>query len=934
MTDTTPRSIVVREASTHNLKQVSCEIPHQKLTVVTGVSGSGKSSLAFDTVYAEGQRRYVETLSTYVRQFLAQMRKPPVKGLDNLQPSLAIRQNNPISNARATVGSITELDHHLQTLFSGVGTVVCYQCAETVIPYTPTDVVQWLKSNAANERVVVVAELAPEEDAGMATLLQQLGADGFRRLWIGDSIVDIESEEALAVLDAPFLHVVIDRIQVNDDDARLFESIEAAMERGSHVAITLLWDRRDDTGRPAQRRFESSYRCSACGAEHHEPVPALLSPDSGWGDCEDCNGYGRRAGVDLNKLIPDTRLSIEKGAIASFRTPKMSKHQKDLASACVRIGIPVDIPWDDLHPADKAIALYGGKGYIGAVGVLEDLRSHYRYKPSVAMLLSRYTGYVPCATCAGSGLGRSARAVKIDGLHIGEVQELRLEVLGPWLQRLPLAPTVLAAVEPLIKELLSRSDFLVRAGAGYLTLSRRGRTLSGGELHRVMLATSIGRGLTDTCYVLDEPTAGLHAADTERLMGIITELRDLGNTVLVVEHDPDVMAAADHIIELGPMGGDEGGRLLFEGTYRALRASDTPTGRMLRTEARYDTPAPYSPTQGFLTLGDARLHNVRGVRVAFPKGAMTAVTGISGSGKSTLVHDILYTVLMRERGIADTENDPGDVELSGDDFDEIVLVSQDAITSNSRSSALTLTDAYTPVRDLFAGTEAAMRQGLTPGHFSFNVASGRCPRCDGTGALTVEMHFLADVELPCDVCEGKRFQPNVLAVTWNGLSIADVFELTVDQAMQVFASEARIRNRLAPLVEVGLGYLRLGQSVAQLSGGEKQRLKLASYLTGGKQSDARRLFIFDEPTVGLHMQDVAVLLKALKRLTEEGNTVIVVEHNLDLVRASDWVVDMGPGAGPAGGEVVFEGSLHEMLTSPAGESQTAQWLQREAAAGA
>lgn len=930
MKSSSARAIEVREASTHNLKSISCSIPHQRLTVVTGVSGSGKSSLAFDTVYAEGQRRYVETLSTYVRQFLQQMRKPPVKSIDNLQPSLAIRQNNPISNARATVGSITELETHLQTLFSGVGTVYCYRCSEIVRPYTPTDVVQWLKSEARGERVIITAEVAPEEDAGMATLLQQLAADGYRRLWIDHQLVDLESEDALAALEQESVHVVIDRIAVDEDDARLFESIEGAMGRGLHVANVMLWDRRDANGVPAVRRFESRYICSSCGAEHHEPVPALLSPDSGWGDCEDCNGYGRRAGVDLNKLVPDTRLSIEKKAIAAFRTPKMSKHQRDLASACVRIGVPVDVPWDEMHPTDRRLVLYGGKGLLGAVEVLEDLRSNYRYKASVAMLLARYTGYVTCATCAGSGLGKTARAVKIDHMHIGEVQEMRLEVFATWLRDLPLRDELRQAIDPLIQEIIARVDFLVRAGAGYLSLSRRGRTLSGGELHRVMLATSIGRGLTDTCYVLDEPTAGLHASDTERLMTIITELRDLGNTVLVVEHDPDVIAAADHVLELGPYGGDAGGQLLFEGTYAQLRKSNTPSGQMLREQTTYTVPDAFVPTRGYLRVEGATLNNLRDVRAEFPIGAMTAVTGISGSGKSTLVHDVLYTALMRSRGIADGENDPGDVTIEGDNFTEVVLVSQDAITNNSRSSALTLTDAYTPVRELFAGTEAAHRQGLSAGHFSFNVAAGRCPRCDGTGALTVEMHFLADVELPCDVCEGKRFQPNVLAVQWNGLSIADVFELTVDQAMEVFEGEARLVARLTPLVDVGLGYLRLGQSVAQLSGGEKQRLKLASYL-GGRASKGERLFIFDEPTVGLHMRDVAVLIKALRRLTDEGHTVIVVEHNLDFVRACDWVVDLGPGAGPAGGEIVFEGSLATLIEDTSSVSVTGDWLRREMA---
>lgn len=918
-------AIEIHGASTHNLQSISCSIPHHKLTVVTGVSGSGKSSLAFDTVYAEGQRRYVETLSTYVRQFLQQMQKPPVQRIDNLQPSLAIRQNNPISNARATVGSISELENHLQILFSSAGTVFCYRCNEIVRPFSPTDVVQWLKENVLDERVIVTATVAPEEDVGMATLLQQLAADGFRRLWIEDSMVDIESEQALDALQQDTVQVIVDRIKVtSEDDARVFEAVEAAMGRGENVANVLFWDRRDENGVPAKRRFESSYICSACGAPHHEPVPVLLSPDSGWGDCEDCNGYGRRAGIDLHKLVPDQRLSIDKKAIAAFRTPRMRRYQRDLASECVLVGIPIDVPWEDMHPSDIKRVLYGDKDIRGAIEVLESFRTK-RYKMSVASMLARYTGYVKCATCAGSGLGKTARAVKIDRMHIGEVQDLRLESLQKWLPKIPLPEELHHAITPLLQEIQARVDFLVRAGAGYLSASRRGRTLSGGELHRVMLATSIGRGLTDTCYVLDEPTAGLHAADTDRLMGIVKELRDLGNTVLVVEHDPDVIAAADHVLELGPEGGERGGNLLFEGSYEELRASDGPTGQMLRSQAAYQQPEIYVPKRGYLALKGASLNNLRDLEVEFPIGAMTAVTGVSGSGKSSLVHDVLYTAMMRARGTAVGEQDPGDVEILNDDFSEVVLVSQDAIANNSRSSALTLTDAYTPIRNLFADSDGARRQGLTPGHFSFNVSSGRCPRCNGTGNTTVEMHFLADVELPCDVCEGKRFQPNVLEVRWEGWSISDIFELTVDKALEVFREYTAIVSRISPLHDVGLGYLRLGQPVTKLSGGEKQRLKLASYI-GGRRSKGDRLFIFDEPTVGLHLRDVEVLVRALRQLTDTGHTVIVVEHNLDFIRTCDWVIDLGPGAGPAGGEIVYAGSLAELLQDDAVSSQTAQWL--------
>lgn len=929
------RDIEVVEASTHNLKAVSCRIPQQKLTVVTGVSGSGKSSLAFDTVYAEGQRRYVETLSTYVRQFLQQMERPPVRDIRNLQPSLAIRQGNPINNARATVATITELDHHFQTLFAGAGTVICYSCGEVVKPWSPTDVVGWLKSEARDERVIVFAEVVPEEDEGTATLLQQLAADGFTRIWLDDDrLVDIESEDALASLDYDRLRVVVDRMKVGDDTARLFEAVESAMTRGANAALIQLYDRKDaQSGARPLRRFESRYRCSSCGAEHHEPVPALLSPDSGWGDCEDCSGYGRRPGIDPLKLIPNVNASLDQGAVTMFTTPRMSRHQRALLAACLEKGVDIDLPWHELSDDDKDFVFYGEPGgYRGVEGVFQELRED-RYKTAIAVLLSRYTGYVDCVTCHGSGLGRAARAVRIGGDHIGQVYDRRIEVVLDWIRQLPIRDEVRAALGPLLDEIEDRLGFLCRAGAGYLTLRRHGRTLSDGELHRVMLATSIGRALTDTCYVLDEPTAGLHAQDTERLVGIIEELRDLGNTVIVVEHDTEVMGRAEHLIELGPAGGEAGGELLYEGSLAGLKKAKTPTGRVLRGEG-LARPERATLDRGFLTLSGANLHNLKNVSARFPKEAITVVTGVSGSGKSTLVHDVLYASLMRGRGAVDLERDPGQVQIEGDNFSEVVLVSQDAVSNNARSCPMTFTDAYTAVRDIFASTEYAHQHGLTPGHFSFNVPLGRCTRCDGLGIQTVEMHFIADVELTCDVCEGRRFNNEVLGATWRGFSIADVFEMTVDKALEAFASEERVTRRLAPLQEVGLGYIRLGQRVTQLSGGEKQRLKLASYLGGAaRRRDDARLFIFDEPTVGLHLQDVQVLLGAIRRLREEGNTIIVVEHNLSFALASDWLVDLGPGAGPTGGKLVWEGPVDQALScadDEAAASFTLTWLRKEA----
>ena len=924
------RAIVVEGAQTHNLRDVDCSVPHGALTVITGVSGSGKSSLAFDTIYAEGQRRYVETLSTYVRQFLQQMPRPPVRAIRHLQPSLALRQGNPINQARSTVGTVTELTDHLQLLFAALGEVICWRCAARVHPWTAAGVVDWLCEHAAGERVVVLADVRPSEGDGMGTLLQQLVADGYRRAWLDGAMIEIDGEAGLPLLDADRVMIVIDRLKVTAGDPRLHEAVEASFARGSRAAIVQLFDRKGDDGEPETRRFESTWTCSACGAEHHEPLPQLLSTESGIGDCEDCRGFGKRQGLDLQRVVPDPDLSLERGAVAAFQTPRMRRHHRDLISAAMRMGIPTDVPWRSLARADRERVFEGAGGYRGVQGVFASLAAD-RYKPHIAVMINRYSGYVSCATCAGTGLGRLARAVRIDGLHLGQVLDLRIDELAEWLEGLRVDEERRRAVDPLVREIGGRLSFLRRSGASYLTPSRQARTLSGGELHRVLLATSIGRGLTNTCYVLDEPTAGLHAHDTERLIEVIEGLRDLGNTLVVVEHDTDVMRHADHVIELGPEGGDRGGQLLYEGSFAGLLDARTPTGEALRGELAGGAPPrvaqPVVAEGPFLEVLGARLHNLAGLDVRIPHGRLTAVTGVSGSGKSTLVHEVLYRLLMRPVGADDDEGAAPMATLRGADFDEVVLVSQDAIANNSRSCALTLTDAYSPVRELFAGTERARELGLTAGHFSFNTASGRCPRCEGTGTLTVELHFIADVRLTCDVCEGARFQAPVLAATYRGRSIADIFTMTVEEALEFFADQRPVVRRLRPLERVGLGYLRLGQSVTELSGGEKQRLKLAAYLPdAGATGGARRLFLFDEPTVGLHVRDVHVLLRALDGLVMQGDTVVVVEHNLELVRHADWVVDLGPGAGPDGGRLVWSGPVGEMVRGAPAESVTARHL--------
>ncbi len=896
--------IHVDEARTNNLKGVSCRFPHGRMTVVTGVSGSGKSSLAFDTVYAEGQRRYVETLSTYARQFLQQMRKPPVKAVRNVPPALALRQGNSVSGARSTVGSVTEVTEHLQLLFAGAGSTVCKQCGAPVTTWTPGTVVDWLVNNGDGERVIVLGTVRPLEDQGIAPLLRDLVADGYRRVLDEGRLVDLDAPEAADLLERDELRVVIDRLRIEADSQRLADSIETAFAFGERIADIVRWDDSERT----EWRFYDHHRCDVCATMHHEPIPALFEVQSTIGACGRCGGYGRTVGIDHHKVVPDPRLSIADGAVACFQTASMRKHRRRLVSAFERLGFPVDVPWVDLPTAAQEVVFRGDADFLGVRGFFRSLEDD-RYKPHIRILIARYRGYADCEECDGSGLSADARAVRIEGAHLGHVQRKTVTDMARWVRELELPGELAVALDPLITELHSRLTFLEDAGVGYLAVNRQARTLSGGEMHRVLLATSIGRMLTDTCYVLDEPTAGLHARDTARLMGVVRRLRDIGNTVIVVEHDPDVIREADHIVELGPAGGDAGGTLLYEGAFEGLRETDTPTGTMIRSGTQLVEVA--SRPDGFLALEGACVNNLRNVSVSFPRGQLSVVTGVSGSGKSSLVVDALHAKLMEARGQREQAALAPTV-LHGDSFDEVVLVDQSSIPRSVRSCALTFSGAYGPVRDLFSATPHARANGLKAGAFSFNTAGGRCERCDGTGVMTVEMHFIADVRLPCDVCDGKRFQPHVLATRYEGRTIADVFAMTVSSAIEFFSGSRSVVRRLEPLEKVGLGYVKLGQPTSELSGGELQRLKLASYV-GKAGGGAARLFIFDEPTVGLHMQDVRQLVVALRELTAAGHTIIVVEHNLDLVAASDWVVDLGPGPGAEGGRLVYEGRVAGLM---------------------
>jgi excinuclease ABC subunit A len=893
-------AIEVEAASTHNLKSVTCSFPHRRMTVVTGVSGSGKSSLAFDTVYAEGQRRYVETLSTYARQFLEQMSRPPVKAVRHVPPALALAQGNGMTNARSSVSSVTEVDDHLRLLYAAAGETFCASCGDRVERFTPARVQEVMVEAFPGERAVVIATVRPEAGESPAELLRQLGADGFRRVEVGGDLVTIDSEEALGALEDDAVRVVVDRVQIEAGSSRLVEAVEVAFRLGDCLADVVVWN--DE--RPA-RRFHDHLRCAACGRRHLDPVPALFDRSSSVGACGTCGGYGRTVGIDYGRVVPDPTLSIADGAIAPFQSKAMRHNQRSLMAACRAEGIDTETPWMDLAEEDRRRILGRGFGqYDGVRGFFGALEED-RYKPHIRIFMARYRGFSECQDCDGTGLSEDARAVRVAGKDLGSLERLRVEEALSWMKKLELPSSHARALEPLTREIISRLGFLDEAGVGYLSLNRPSRTLSGGEMHRVLLATSVGRSLTDTCYVLDEPTAGLHPEDTERLMAVVERLRDNGNTLIVVEHDPDVIARADHVVELGPAGGERGGTVVFEGNVEGLRAARTATGEALRSAP--SVPPILDEPERFLSVTGACVHNLRDVSARFPIGRMSVVTGVSGSGKSTLVGDVLCEKL---RGSAPPDGiDPlARVAVTGAEFSEVVLVDQAAISRSSRSCAVTLSGAYGPIRDRFAAQDEAKRRKLTAGSFSFNASGGRCERCEGTGVRIVEMHFMADVVLECDVCGGRRFGPDALSVRYRDVTIADVLEMSVEAAIEVFSDVPAVVRALEPLRAVGLGYLVLGQPTSQLSGGELQRVKLASYVSG-TGGDAQRLFIFDEPTVGLHVQDVRVLLDALRTLVDAGNTVIAVEHNLDFISACDWIVDLGPGAGPAGGKVVYEGPV-------------------------
>jgi excinuclease ABC subunit A len=905
------REIHIENARSHNLQGVSCRIPLAALTVVSGVSGSGKSTLAFDTLYAEGQRRYVTSLSTYARQFLERLPRPEVDSISHLPPAIAIEQRNRVTNARSTVGTATEILDHLRLLFAKIGETRCPDCDRRVLAGTAESVTDRILDRWAQRRVVVAAPLLPRKGkAGRkesdSELRERLSREGYARL-LDDRGAIVDAGEAtlkeLRVLRRSAL-LVVDRLAIRGDEARarVAEAVATAFARGAGQLVVA-----DEEG--SRTLFREGFACDGCGRLFPTPDPALFSFNSPLGACGRCQGFGRIAGLDWERVVPDPGRSLAEDAIAPFATPAGRAMRRDLLKACRRLGIDADRPFRELSPEQRELVLEGEEegDWYGVRGFFEWLEGR-RYKVQARVLIARYRRFDPCPECGGARLRPEALCVRVGGADLGSLSRLTVAELSAWLDGLPLSEEERARTQRLLPLLRQRVATMDAVGLGYLGLDRQVRTLSGGEAQRIQLGTALGGTLTAALYVLDEPSIGLHARDVERLLRVLRAIRDGGNTVVVVEHAPEIVAAADHVIDLGPGAGRAGGRIVVEGSVAEVRAHPgSATGAALRGElagAARSARRPRRAGAGALRIAGAREHNLRGIDVGIPLERLVVVTGVSGAGKSTLVRSVLVGNLLREPDRGACEGVEGAERVRS-----VLVVDQSPASRSPRSNPATVSKAFDGIRRLFAGTREARALGVGPGWFSFNVPGGRCDTCEGAGEVVIDMQFLDDVRVPCDDCGGLRYRQEVLDVRLGGRSIVEVLKLSVDDALEVFAGERAVAERLRPLARVGLGYLGLGQPLSTLSGGEHQRLRLALALGQGEPG---ALYVLDEPTTGLHPSDIQVLLACLDQLIEGGGSVVVVEHNLDVIRQADYVLDLGPEGGPGGGWVVAAGTPDEV----------------------
>ena len=1006
--------LVIRGARTHNLKNIDLTLPAGRLIIVTGVSGSGKSSLAFDTIYAEGQRRYVESLSAYARQFLERMEKPDVDHIDGICPAIAIRQKNSVRNPRSTVGTTTEIHDYLRLFFARIGRTICRGCGREVERESAETAARELAALPAGTRLLLGFDYAldgadaavpsagadkeepasgtpdgadaeepargertgpgarseagersapggtpgpqarsgpgdppatgepvePGEAAAEAPVvvpddpvsaaLASLRKRGFARIIVGDGnggadegdaaggrVARLDEVDPASLAGRRSLRIVLDRVRVGPDLlGRMTDSIETAYLEGAGSAFAL---EVDGDGRPAaEHRFSERFECRPCGIGYEPPQPRLFSFNNPFGACPTCHGFGNVIELDLNLVVPDRTKSIRRQAIEPWSKPEYRPQLTRLMRAAKGAALRLDTPWCELTDAERDFVVEGdGAGYAGVRGFFASLERK-KYKMHVRVFLSRYRGYATCPGCDGARLRPEARGVQVAGRTIAEVCALTVGEAAVFFDGLALSDGERDVADRLVREIRRRLSFLRDVGLDYLTLDRLSSTLSGGEAQRINLATALGSALVGTLYVLDEPSIGLHPRDNERLIAILHQLRDQGNTVLVVEHDADTIRTADVVVDLGLGAGEQGGRVIHAGSFDALlEEPQSLTAKYLRGDLTIPLPASRRkhPQPLAIRVTGAREHNLRGIDVEIPLNTLTCVTGVSGSGKSTLVHDVVYAAIKRQKGAWDKRVGRHDRLEGAELVTDVTLVDQTPIGRTPRSNPVTYLKAFDPIRELFSHTRDARAAGLTPGHFSFNVPGGRCDGCEGEGVVRVEMQFLADVFVPCDECDGRRFKPQVLEVRYRGRNVDDVLDMTVREALAFFAGSAKICRRLRLLDEIGLGYLRLGQPATTLSGGEAQRIKIASHLAA-RRAD-RTLYILDEPTTGLHFDDVAKLLAAFRQLLQAGNSILVIEHNLDVVKSADWVIDLGPEGGEGGGRVVAAGTPEQIATNEA-----------------
>ena len=935
----TNNKIVIKGARAHNLKNIDVTIPKNKLVVITGLSGSGKSSLAFDTLYAEGQRRYVESLSAYARQFLGQMDKPDVDSIDGLSPAISIDQKTTSHNPRSTVGTVTEINDFLRLLWARVGTPICPNDHIPISSQSPEQMVNRILELPERTKLQILAPVVRNKKGTQKKVFEQIKKDGFVRVQVDGETYDIEEAPELDKNKQHQINVVVDRIVVKDGiRSRLFDSVEAALRlSGGYVTVDVIGE--------APLFFSEQYACPICGFTVGELEPRLFSFNAPLGACPACEGLGLKLEVDEDLVIPDRTKTLAQGALEPWNPISSKYYPEMLAQFCASAGIDLDTPFDQLPAVQQKQLLYGNgdttfhfhyENDFGGVrdvdvpfeGVVNNVSRRYRETNSdfTREQMRKYMTELPCPTCHGYRLNERALAVKINDRNVGEVSDLPISQELAFFSNLNLTPAQQEIARPILKEIIDRLSFMQNVGVDYLTLSRAARTLSGGEAQRIRLATQIGSNLSGVMYVLDEPSIGLHQRDNDRLIASLKKMRDLGNTLIVVEHDEDTMRAADYIIDIGPGAGEKGGQVMAAGTPKQImRSRKSLTGQYLAGKQQIPVPATRRPGNGhFITVTGAKENNLKDLTVQFPLGDFICVTGVSGSGKSTLVNQILKRILAQK--LNHNSAKPGRYQtVSGiENIEKVIDIDQSPIGRTPRSNPATYTGVFDDIRDLFAQTNAAKVRGYSKGRFSFNVKGGRCEACHGDGIIKIEMNFLPDVYVPCEVCHGTRYNSETLEVEYKGKNIADVLDMTVSEALDFFSAIPKIRRKLQTIEDVGLGYVHLGQPATTLSGGEAQRMKLASELH--RQSHGKSFYILDEPTTGLHMADIKRLLAVLQRLVDAGNTVLVIEHDLDVVKSADYLIDLGPEGGEAGGQIVATGTPEAVAQVPG--SYTGQYLKQ------